>query len=650
MKSGLVPLFLCFFVAMRKILFLLFTVTHFSLLASPADTVRVRKGELLILKDTIFAPSADTQIVVRNLDYQLKGNPYQNSQKFYDRMREISGKNKITARLFDLLYVEESAQSEFGKNPESRNSIEPFLPYEDLRVGKITIRHVDILQGDVNDTLRRATAYYAKAANRIHMKTWNSIIRNTITINSGEQLNPYTVADSERLLRRLQFIQDARIYVEQSADNQEADITVVVQDRFSYGLRFDVDAINSIESRLINRNIAGIGKYASASYIYDGKSEDKHGYSFQAGGQQIGKLIANIRLNHTNINTRKEWGAELDKPFVSPETKYGGGVDIRNVADSVLQFDGLREHVGYYRLNYQDLWIGRSIALPTKYQRQNITWTARWLRSNFRDRPFVSADSNNSYYSRNLLLSELSISSQKFMKTNYISSFGISEDIPMGYRLSIVGGKDFNEFYTQDYIGFQIFFSTYFVNWGYILLNQEVGTCQNGPANRGVFKTNINYFSPLFDVGNYYLRNFFKFSFVKGIDQPVSSNISLEDRIRDLQNSNFPGNSAISFTVEQVTFTPWYFYGFRFAPFVYYNVGEIWDYREDRSFSHGYQGMGGGLRIRNESLAFSTLELRVTHFITGQNLEKSTVFSLSSTMPINFNNIFRFKPTIAAFR
>lgn len=637
---------------MRHSLFVILLCLTFGVNASPADTVRIKKGELLILKDTIYAPKSDTQIYIKNLDYRLKKNPYQTSENFYERMREISGQSKITARLFELLYVERSAKTEFAKKPESRNSIEPFLPYENLRIGKIRIKHVDILQGDVNDTSRIATAYYVRVMNRVHINTWNSIIRNTIIVESGEKINPYTLADSERLLRRLQFIQDARIYIKNASDgdNEEAELIVVVQDRFSYGLRFDVGGINEVDSRLINRNIAGIGKYASASHLYNGNSPSPHGYSFQAGGQQIGKLIANLRLNHTRINERQEWGMEIDKPFISPETKYGGGIDLRNLKDSTFRFDGLQEELGYYHLNYQDLWFGRSFRLPSKYQRQNITFATRWYHSQFQERPYVSTDSNNLYYNRHLILSELSISSQKFLKTNYITSFGISEDIPLGYRLSLIAGRDYNEFFNQDYVGFQIFWSAYITKFGYVFLNQEVGTFQHRTNKRGVFKTNINYFSPLIDLNRYYLRNFLRLSLVHGIDQPTSTNISIEDRIRDLNGITYPGNGAISLAIEQVTFTPWYYYGFRFAPFVYYNVGEVWDYRDDRTYSHGYQGLGGGIRVRNESLAFSTLELRLTHFLTGQGLEKTTLFSLSTSVPISFNNIFRFKPTIAAFR
>ena len=103
--------------------------------ATELDTLQVKKGELLILDDTIFAPKSDTQIVINNRPYKLKGNPYRNSENFYSKMKEVTGQNKVTSRLFDLLYVEKGSTNEYKDDPDSRSSIEPFIPFENL-VGK----------------------------------------------------------------------------------------------------------------------------------------------------------------------------------------------------------------------------------------------------------------------------------------------------------------------------------------------------------------------------------------------------------------------------------------------------------------------------------------------------------------------------------
>jgi hypothetical protein len=60
---------------------------------------------------------------------------------------------------------------------------------------------------------------------------------------------------------------------------------------------------------------------------------------------------------------------------------------------------------------------------------------------------------------------------------------------------------------------------------------------------------------------------------------------------------------------EYVLFTPWFFYGFRFAPYLFADVGFISSSRNPLIQSSLYAALGLGVRIRNESLAFKTIVL-----------------------------------------
>ncbi|MEQ9303256.1 MAG: hypothetical protein RJQ14_05015, partial [Marinoscillum sp.] len=531
-----------------------------------SDTIRLSQDQLLIINDTVFAPNKDTILILDDdSKYRIRTNPYKSSADFYKKLREKTGHNKITARLFELLYVDQKYDSELKRKKVDRTSNEPFMAYEGKRIGKIRIKHVDLIEGNVNDTSRMATSYFAKTAERLHINTWNRVIRNTLNVKSGQELNPYVVADGERFLRRLRFVKDARIYVVPSVDSEEVDLIIVIQDRFSWGLNLDIHQIDDFSAKAINRSILGTGKFASASYLFEGNTPNPHGYAFSVGGQNIDKAITNWELNHFNINTRKEWGGFIQKEFVSPEIKYGGGLNVRNVKDTTVYLDGQEASAGYYDLGYYDLWIGRAFQLPSQYSRKNITLTLRWLNNEFNSRPFVSADSNSLYFNRNLWLSELSISSQKFLKSNYIRSFGISEDVPIGYRLSVIGGKDFNEFFTQDYLGIKVFWSFYVLDLGYLLLNQEIGNFYHNDESQGIYKATVNYFSPLLEMHRYYIRNFLKLTYSRGINQPLYNEISLRGKIRDLTGELIHGSGSISMSIETITYTPWYFYGFRFA-------------------------------------------------------------------------------------
>ncbi len=611
------------------------------------DTIQVSRNQILILKDTIYAPNSDTSIIVADGKYKIRTNPYKSSSDFYQKIKEKTGQNKVTSQVFDLLYVSNKRTSE-QKSKNGRTSNQPFEAYEGLTVIKIRIKFVDILEGSVSDTLRSASSTIARVANRFHMDSWSRVIRHNLLVRVNDQIDPYSMADNERILRRLRFVEDAKIYVVRKNEN-DAELVVVVKDRLSWGTALNVNEYNEFRAELFNRNIGGSGKSASVAWLYDGDNQPRSGYNILLGAQNINRAITSWELNHGNNLNNETWGLNLQKEFVAPEIKYGGGLEVRWLRDTILFLDRAPSAIAPFELSFQDMWLGRSFQLTSDNSRKNLIISARYLNHSFNRQPLVNSDSNFLFYNRRLILSELSLSNRKFMKTNYISSFGISEDIPLGYRFSFITGYDLNEFYSQQYYGYQLFWSFYVNNFGYLLLNQEIGAFDRDKLSNGAMKIKLDYFTPLVHAGRYYFRNFLRISYTRGIGQPDHRSVNLRRQLRDLEGDNISGNSKFGFAIESVMFTPWYFYGFRFAPFVYYNLGEVWDTRLENPTRFGYQGGGLGCRIRNESLVFNTLELRVTQFVKAPQNSNKTHFSLSATIPISFENIFKYKPVISAF-
>ncbi|MFT7030624.1 MAG: hypothetical protein ACI83W_001394 [Marinoscillum sp.] len=625
-------------------IFLAFPIAVFG---TDMDTVNVSRNQILILKDTIYAPDVDTVFYVPSDNYKIRGNPYKSSKDFYEKMKEKTGQNKVTAQLFDLLYVNSGNKSE-SQPKKTRTSNEPFIPYEGRRITAIRIMHVDILEGSVRDTLRQASSEVAKIANRLHVSTWNQVIKNNLLIDINDEIDPFALADNERVLRSLRFIEDTKIYVN-PIENNNAELIIVVKDRLSWGTAINVDDYNKFRSEIFNRNIAGWGKSASFTWLYDNSSQPRSGYELRTGGQNIHNTITSWDVNYSTNKETKSWGIYLQKDFVAPEIKYGGGIDLRKRQDSLISIDRTTSLTNNYNLDYQDIWVGRSFRLPSDNARKNVIIAGRYLNHSFKKQPYVSLDSNFLFYDRKILLAEASLSNRKFLKSNYVNSFGISEDIPLGYRLSYLFGVDYNQFYSQKYFGFQFYWSFFVSNFGYLLINQEIGGYDRERIENGVYRSRLDYFTPLISINRYHIRNFVKLSFVEGINQPNYRSISLRSTVRDIDGPQIIGNSAITFSVESVTYTPWYFYGFRFAPFAYYNAGEVWDVRKDAETHYRYQGMGLGVRIKNESLVLNTLELRFTKFIQAPLGSAKTIFSLSTTIPLSFGNIFTYKPTFTAF-
>src|SRR6202000_2199677 len=103
--------------------------------------------------------------------------------------------------------------------------------------GKV-IRHIFIrgygFEQTFTDTARRLQYFGTKVLNRLHRKTRDWVIRNNLFIKENTPVNAYKLADNERLIRSLNYIQDARILViPQPDDSTSVDLVVVVKDLFS---------------------------------------------------------------------------------------------------------------------------------------------------------------------------------------------------------------------------------------------------------------------------------------------------------------------------------------------------------------------------------------------------------------------------------
>ena len=77
--------------------------------------------------------------------------------------------------------------------------------------GPPQIRTIDIVTHDVFDQPTAGWSAPYRAANRFHITTRESVIRRELLFASGDALDPIRVEQTERNLRALPFLRDARI-------------------------------------------------------------------------------------------------------------------------------------------------------------------------------------------------------------------------------------------------------------------------------------------------------------------------------------------------------------------------------------------------------------------------------------------------------
>jgi hypothetical protein len=92
---------------------------------------------------------------------------------------------------------------------------------------------------------------------------------------------------------------------------------------------------------------------------------------------------------------------------------------------------------------------------------------------------------------------------------------------------------------------------------------------------------------------------------------------------------------------ESEFFSPWSLVSFRVAPFVFSNVSVFSPYL---STTKVLTSVGGGIRTRNESFVFGTIELKGYYFPQKNFYNESFRFSLSTNLIFKYNTQFVKKP------
>jgi hypothetical protein len=127
---------------------------------------------------------------------------------------------------------------------------------------------------------------------------------------------------------------------------------------------------------------------------------------------------------------------------------------------------------------------------------------------------------------------------------------------------------------------------------------------------------NVEFFSRLKELSpTWKQRTFITAGAAAQLKRELNEPLLLESSfgLPEYQNINLGGDFRLTVKAESVFFSPWTLASFRFAPFVFGNAAILTPETApiNRKF---YTTIGGGIRTRNESLVFGTLELKAFYF------------------------------------
>ncbi|MEP1032554.1 hypothetical protein [Ekhidna sp.] len=582
------------------------------------------------------------------MEYQVLSNKYVLSDGFYDSIYSVAKQSRVTKELFNLLISKNQTQDPFTtKGPVK--SEEFFRAFENKTISNITYVSVDLFGGSINDTTQKAQSRVGIVSNELHRNTSFEVIQQYLLFSTGDLVDPYKMADSERIIRSLAYIEDARIQlVLDTANSGSVHAIIIVKDRFPWSTNVAIDDNDALRIGFTNRNILGSGNEFGVGYLYNKEELPNHGYDVHYTVRNIENIFIDGTVFASNNYLGKSKGLTFKRDFISPEIKYYGEATIEHIQpiNDLIFADSLyEENFNIDRKSY-DVWGARSFQIG---KRKNLSFALRLQHDYFSERPAVKADSNEIYQNHHFLIGGISYSKINYLKTKNILSFNITEDVPVGFIYSIIGGKDWTEFGDRVYRGFQTSYSFFNKPIGYFLFNLESGYFTNeNKKNNEVFQVDGRYFTPLIDLGGAYSRLFARLHFFNGdrLSIPQAQSLQGDNRIRNITGNQIVGNRIFSLSTEYVVFQPWYFYGFRFATYAHTGIGHVSESRISDPYSRLYYTMGGGVRIRNESLVFDTFEFRISLIPNPPSEGQIFFFKISLSAPKFFESPNVSKPKV----
>jgi hypothetical protein len=583
------------------------------------------------------------------------------STHIYKNIESYSKRSKLGKFMYRLVFkpvVVDLKKKEVRKKGYNKLIQKPYSVFEGKIIRNINIVTLDPFGYSISDTTVTTQSILSKAGNQIHIKTQNIAIRNLLLIRKNKPFNSLLVKESERLIRNQKYVHDVFFYVgSASKKNDSVDIFIREMDKWSL-IPEGSFSTSGFTVGITDKNFLGSG--------HEFQNDFTRSINTGINAFSTNYFIPNI-LN-TYINTTLHYGVDgnnnfnkslsVDRPFFSPFAKWAGGVSFA----SEVKKDSLKDINLVYapitlKFRTQDYWIGHAYRIfrgsSDKESITNLILALRYLHIRYSDRLSDFNDPLHIYSSENFYLTSIGISTRKYVQDKYIFKYGVIEDVPVGKVYELTGGYQLKNNSWRPYLGMRFSFGDYY-EWGYLSPSFEYGTFFHASrTEQGVFTAGINYFSGLFEIGKWKLRQFVKPQFTIGLDRFVYDSLTLNSGygLDGFNSSALSGTKRLVLTFQTQTYSPWNLIGFHFGPFLICSLGMIGDAVKGFKNSKLYSQLGLGVLIKNENLVFNTFQISISFYpiIPGKGFDILKMNSFSTT-DFGFRDFVIGKPANTVFQ
>ena len=575
------------------------------------------------------------------------------SLKVYKKMEAFAKKKSFTYTLYQAFF---RPVSDLNKKKSEIFKLPSFKSFEGKIIRNINIITFDPFGYDILDTLAKPDDFWLKSGNTLHLKTLPFAIRNQLLFHKGETLNELKIRESERILRTSPYVYDVIIYPIKAGKDS---VDLYIREIDLWTTLIYLNSVNTnTKLQLIEEDFYGSGHQLDLSV------------QFVPNNNNIYEGIYTIpNFKNTFISTTLYYRADFDsifykgininRPFYSPLAKWAGGITFASASTSdTLFYTDVVKTIPNVKYNQYDIWAGKSWPIFNNYSDNgevtNFILTTRYLNTDYITNPTYANDTLGLITDQIFYLASAGISQRIYVKDKYIFKFGVPEDVPTGQVLAMTIGSQHIGTRDYTYLGARLGWGNYIGKAGYFAANFEYGVYKNSSRfERGVFTTNLTYFTDLLEIGKWKLRQFVKPKLTLGIQRLPTEVLTInnEKGIQGFNSSILYGTKRLVFSTQTQLYCPYSLIGFHFAPILYFS-GAFLSSANDRLFkSKFYSSIGFGIIFRNELLVLNTFQITIAFYpiIPGLGNNQYRLNSIKS-YDFQFGDFDLEKPSTVSFK
>lgn len=313
------------------------------------------------------------------------------------------------------------------------NPDRPDLDARNVTIGEIVIRNGDVFNTDLPEENR----WLYRAANKVHLRTRESTIRQLLLFKPGDAYRQQRIDESERILRDTRYLYDATIRPLR-VDGDSADVVVETRDVWTLSGGISVGRSggkNSARFGLKDTNFLGFGKAVAIKH----KDEvDRTSLVARYIDPNVGGSRVRLRLENQDNSDGFLRSAGVERPFYSLDSRWAAGASwtTYDQFDSLYSQGEVYEEFRHQHERY-DIYGGVSAGLK---QERVHRWGFGFVVQRDRFEPADDA-SDTTAVPEDRKLSypwvEFSTMQSQFIEVHNLHELARTEDLNLGQQLRL---------------------------------------------------------------------------------------------------------------------------------------------------------------------------------------------------------------------